>query len=215
MAIKSNKKVDFEFEYESPTGTAYAISLRFFHTDEYGPTIALLDDEGEPAVSFPVTMFSEVSEFLVEQGILQGKKTLPMPNRLPNITNTMTKATETQARKPLPKPRVVNTRPNSQAVVNPLKVGNRKSPVEAVEVDLEDDSPAEQPFLPEDLVKKEAKRMEDISNGIEGMIPAQSLSSSADQVELSQEEVQDIMAAREKALRKAQTAGASIRRAEK
>ena len=53
MAIKSNKKIDFEYEHEC-NGNTYSISLRLFESPEYGPCIGLLDENGDVATSLPV-----------------------------------------------------------------------------------------------------------------------------------------------------------------
>lgn len=196
MAIKSNKKIDFEYEFESPNGSSYSISLRFFHTEEYGATIAVLDEEGEPAINFPVTMFSEVSAFLVEQGILEGSKKLSVPQvpiKLPKTTTIPSKPSLS-----LPKPKLV-----SPKISSVTKTTNR----DVVEVNLEDDNGEDLLDVPDDMkdmLLKEKSRLENIQSGIEGQVAVHSLSNSAgEQVSLSEDEMQRLMQERQSSVNRA------------
>jgi len=206
MAIKSNKSIDFEYEFEMPNGALTSFSLRFYYTEEYGPTLAVLDEEGEPAINFPVTMFSEVTDFLQEQGIIEGKKI----HSLPQVPTKLSKPNI--AGKPLlPKPKLVTSRPAQ--TVNPLKVGNKK--FNAVELDIDSDEPDEQPYVPEDLIAKEKNRLAEISAAVEGSVPSDALSTSAEQASaLSDEELAEILAQRQQAVKKVDKAGKVLRRKE-
>ncbi len=113
MAIKANKSVDFEFEHELEDGSSISIPLRFSSTseEEYGPVVSVLDSEtSEPIVSFPVSMFFEVPEFLQAQGIWPPKSTLkptttvPLMPRAPQTSRASSKNT-------LPLPRVISSSP--------------------------------------------------------------------------------------------------------
>jgi len=206
MAIKSNKKIDFEYEFES-NDHPYSITLRFHSSEEYGPTITVLSEEGEPAISFPAGMFSEVSDFLVEQGIIEGRRSLPAPaapQRLPKTTAAPV------SRTPLPRPNIAVAKPK----VNPLKVGNKQIK-NVVEVDLEEDSGEDFEDAPEDmqdLLKQEQERIQGIQDSIEGAIPMQTLSNTANQVQLTEEEAQSILSERQKALSKAKPQEKVIRK---
>lgn len=105
MAIKSNKKIDFEYEYESPSGAFYSISLRFYHSEEYGPTIAFLDSEGDSVMDLPAGIFPEVTEYLVSQGIVEGSARKPLA--LPQMPTKQTRPTI--LRPALPKPKIIST----------------------------------------------------------------------------------------------------------
>ena len=206
MAIKSNKKIDFEYEFES-NDHPYSITLRFHGSEEYGPTITVLSEEGDPVISFPAGMFSEVSDFLIEQGIIEGKRVLtttPVPQRL-------TKTTAAQSfRSPLPKPNIAV----AKSKVNPLSIGNKQIK-NVVEVNLEEDNGADFEDAPEslqDLLKQEQERIQGIQDGVEGTVPIQALSNSANQVELTEEETQAILSERQKALLKAKPQEKVIRK---
>lgn len=207
MAIKSNKKIDFEYEFES-NDHPYSITLRFHNSEEYGPTITVLTDEGDPAISFPAGMFSEVSDFLVEQGIIEGRRSLPAPappQRLPKTTTA-----QTPLRTPLPRPNIAVAKPK----INPLKVGNKQIR-NVVELDLEEDSGSDFEDAPEDmqdLLQQEQARIQGIQEGLEGAVPTHSLSNSANQVQLTDEEAQAILSERQKALSKAKPQEKVIRK---
>ena len=117
MAIKSNKKIDFEYEHEND-GNTYAIPLRLYQDPVYGTAIGLLDDNGEVAVSFPVAMFSEITEFLIEQGVIENKKAIiSQPIKLPK----QVKPTASSKQPSLPKPRLVSSKANSVTVKSEIK----------------------------------------------------------------------------------------------
>jgi len=208
MAIKSNRKIDFEYEFESPSGS-YSILLRFHHTEEYGPTIGVLGEDNEPAINFPVTMFSEVSDYLTEQGILEGRKTTPIqqaPYKLPRTSDVPSKTPFT-----LPRPKLIAGKPS---LVNPLKIGN-KSVREVVDLNLDNDNGEDFLDVPSDMmedIRKEKERLEGIHASVAGLTPTQSLSNSADQVELSEDEVAQMMKERQNASLKAKNSAKSIRR---
>jgi len=207
MAIKSNKKIDFEYEFES-NDNPYSIVLRFHNSEEYGPTITVLSDDGEPAISFPAGMFSEVSDFLIEQGIIEGKRTVvapAVPQKLPKATGQL------PARSSLPRPTIAVAKPK----INPLRIGNKQisNPIE-LNID-DDDSGVEFEDAPEDmkdLLKQEQERIQDIQENIEGAVPAQTLSNSAKQLQFTEEEAQSIIAERQKALLKTKPAERVIRK---
>lgn len=210
MAIKSNKKIDFEYEFASQSGeSSYSILLRFYSTEEYGPTIAVLDDDGEPSINFPVSMFSEVSDFLIEQGILENRKNISSPQ----VSNKLPRSTTSSSNRPLlPKPKLVSSKSH---FVNPLKVGNKQ--VDAVEVDLEDEDDDDLLDAPDDMkesLQKEKDRLEGIQSAIEGTVPVHSLSMNAEQKELTEEEMQRIMEERQNARNKAKPAQKTVRRKE-
>lgn len=206
MAIKSNKKIDFEYEFES-NDHPYSITLRFHNSEEYGPTITVLTDEGEPAISFPAGMFSEVSDFLVEQGIIEGRRSLPAPapQRFPKTTTA-----QTSLRTPLPRPNIAVAKPK----INPLKVGNKQIR-NVVELDLEEDSGSDFEDAPEnmqDLLQQEQARIQGIQEDLEGTVPTHSLSNLANQVQFTDEETQAILSERQKAISKAKPQEKVIRK---
>lgn len=211
MAIKSNRKIDFEYEFESPSGS-YSILLRFYHTEEYGPTIGVLGDDGESAINFPVTMFSEVAEYLTDQGILEGKRTLPTPQvpyKLPKTSTASTASTKPSLA--LPKPKFLSGRPS---LVNPLKVGGN-TVRDVVEVNLEDDNGEDLLDAPDDMreaLRKEKERLDGIHAAVSGSTPAQSLSNSAEQINLSEEEINQMIKERNNAKNKSRVESKSIRR---
>lgn len=65
MPIKENKRNhDFEWEFE-PNGTKQVpvtVPLRYHYTEEYGPTISMLDEYNNVGYSFPADMFIDVCE---------------------------------------------------------------------------------------------------------------------------------------------------------
>lgn len=188
MAIKSNKKIDFEYEHES-NDQKYVISLRLHESAEYGPSIGLLDENGEVAANFPVAMFPEITEFLVTQGVIEGRKSSPQLPRLPLAKP----APSVGSSKPsLPKPRVVSSKPS----VNPLRpttvAGHEVVPVD---IEGEGDETAEEATLRQ------------IREAMDGSNPAMSLSVDAEQSPtLSEEENNAIMAERTAAAAKAKSA---------
>jgi len=205
MAIKSKKKIDFEYEFESQN-VSYTISLRFYHTDDYGPTIAVLDDSGEPVMNLPVAIFPEVSDFLTEQGIIESKKTLAIPSIPARLQKPLPSLSKPNT---IPKQRLIATR----TVINPLKIGN-KNIENAVPVDLESEE-EDQIDAPDDMkaaLIAEKNRLEGIQSAIEDSVPAQSLSSTANQESLSDEEIEQMLNDRKKASTKQKSTESSIRR---
>jgi hypothetical protein len=87
MAIRSNSKsIDFTFDFETPNGASLSYPLRFHHTEDFGPSLSVLDENKEIAITFPATMFSEVYEFLIEQDIIEtkvSKLSVPQPKSKP------------------------------------------------------------------------------------------------------------------------------------
>jgi hypothetical protein len=206
MAIKSNKKIDFEYEHEND-GDTYAIALRLHNSTEYGASIGVLDENGEVAINFPVSMFPEITDFLVDQGIIEGKKSITTPPvKMPKIN----KPVATTKPVTLPKPRLTSQR----QTVNPLMTSASKGR-EVISVNLEDDTGDEYADLPEEIREKlarESDRIQNIQSAVEGSSPAMSLSESATQLELSEEEAANILQEREAAAKRAQNSIKKIRK---
>jgi hypothetical protein len=208
MAIKSNKKIDFEFEHEND-GDTYAINLRLHNSSEYGASIGVLDENGDVAINFPVSMFVEVTEFLIDQGVIEGKKTLvapAMPVKIPKINKAPVAAKQTT----LPKPRIVS----QKTAINPFAVTSANHS-NSIPVDLEEDNGDDYEELPQEIRKQianESERLKYIQEAVEGSSPTMSLSDSASQLDLSDDEVANIMQEREMAAKKAQTTVKKIRK---
>lgn len=202
MAIKSNKKIDFEYEHEND-GEIYSISLRLHNSSEYGASIGILDENGDVAINFPVHMFSEVTDFLIDQGVLEGKKLianapvkLPKPNR-PSLNNQPKTVS-------LPKPKIVSSKNN----VNPLKPQSTISDNrgrDVIPLDLEQDDGDAYTDLPIEIqqqLRNENARIQDLSSAVDGIEPTMSLHSKVLQADLTDDELQNIMVERQAALQK-------------
>ena len=164
--------------------------MRLFESQEYGPCIGLLDENGEVATSLPVAMFPEVTEFLVTQGVIEGRR----PSTSPSLPKPVAKLSAPVARPSLPKPRLVQ----SKQSVNPLKPSR-----EVVIVDLENDTGGTEE---EDTIRQ-------IQEAVEGSSPATSLVTKAEQSPvISDEEARLILEERQNAMKKAQTAAKRIRK---
>lgn len=77
MPIKENKRNhDFEWEFEPKESkqTAVSVPLRYHYTEEYGPTISMLDENNNVGYSFPADMFIDVSEEIQRIENFQVKK---------------------------------------------------------------------------------------------------------------------------------------------
>lgn len=198
MAIKSNKKIDFEYEFESGE-SVFSIWLRLYEAADVGMSIGVLDEEGEIAISFPISMFSEVTDFLVSQGVIETKKSLssalPVQKTIPSKQGI------------LPKPRIVSSKPSfkSKPIVKPTVV------------DLENDNQDDLSEYPEevrDRILEEQERLNSIHNAVEGSVPAMSLSSNAEQQDLPEEEAKNILQERQSAMQKAKNSIKKIKRKE-
>ena len=204
MAIKSNKKIDFEYEHEND-GNTYAIPLRLYQDAIYGTAIGLLDDNGDVAVAFPVAMFSEISEFLVEQGVIENKKVpIAQPVKLPKLNKSTT------SNKPisLPKPRLVSNKIKDAVV----KTADASSPIK---VDLEQDTLddfSEYPAEIQQQLRQEQERVANLHTAVDGLSPTLSLSENVNQLNLSEEEVESIMQEREAAMKRAKNSERKIRK---
>jgi hypothetical protein len=193
VAIKSNKKIDFEYECKS-SDELISFSLRFYQTPEYGPTIAVLNAEGESAIDFPVNMFKEVCEFLIEQGILEGSKkeesvslpTIPRPNAgKPSM--------------PLPKPKIIS---NKKPVVQSDSFKR-----DVIPLDLETDTGEDDLDIPEDMKEAILAEKAKMQESIDSATPVHSLSNrpQIEQPAFSEDEIRNMIAEREKASKKAST----------
>lgn len=206
MAIKSNKKIDFEYEHEND-GDTYSIALRLHNSAEYGASIGVLDENGDVAINFPVAMFPEITDFLIDQGIIEGKKvSVTPPVKTPKITKPVS------ASKPvtLPKPRIVS----QKQTINPFNMASNNSR-NPIPVDLEDNTEDEFSDLPVEIrnqILSEGDRIKNIQAAIEGAEPAMSLSENATQLELSEDEVASIMQEREMAAKRSQGAIKKVRK---
>ena len=204
MAIKSNKKIDFEYEHEND-GNTYAIPLRLYQDAIYGTAIGLLDDNGDVAVAFPVAMFSEITEFLVEQGVVENKKVpIAQPVKLPKLNKSTT------SNKPisLPKPRLVSNKIKDAVV----KTADASSPIK---VDLEQDTLddfSEYPAEIQQQLRQEQERVANLHTAVDGLSPTLSLSENVNQLNLSEEEVESIMQEREAAMKRAKNSERKIRK---
>jgi len=207
MAIKSNKKIDFEYEHEND-GDTYSIALRLHNSSEYGASIGVLDDNGEVAINFPVSMFPEITDFLIDQGIIEGKKiAITPPVKMPKITKTLPSAKPVS----LPKPRVIS----QKQTVNPFNMASSKNGRDVIPVDLEDTSDDEYSDLPEEIrsqLADENDRIKTIQSAVEGASPAMMLSENATQLDLSEDEVASIMQEREAAAKRAQSSIKKVRK---
>jgi len=196
MAIKSNKKIDFEYEYVNGEAV-FSIWLRLYESADCGMSIGVLDENGEIAISFPIGMFAEVTDFLIAQGVLEGRRTV-------SATLPVQK-TVTQKPSSLPKPRLVSSRPISKP-----KTSNGPTIV-----DLEQDGGDDLSEYPEEVreqIRQEQARLNDIQNAIDGATPTMSLSAAAEQTELPEEEAKNILQERQAALKRAQGAAKKIRK---
>jgi len=196
MAIKSNKKIDFEYEYVNGDAV-FSIWLRLYESADCGMSIGVLDENGEIAISFPIGMFAEVTDFLIAQGVLEGRRTVS--------ASLPVQKTVTQKPSSLPKPRLVSSRPISKPKIS-------SGPTI---VDLEQDGGDDLSEYPEEVreqIRQEQARLKDIQSAIDGATPTMSLSAAAEQTELSEEEAKNILQERQAALKRAQGAAKKIRK---
>ncbi len=196
MAIKSNKKIDFEYEYVNGDAV-FSIWLRLYESADCGMSIGVLDENGEIAISFPIGMFAEVTDFLIAQGVLEGRRTVS--------ASLPVQKTVTQKPSSLPKPRLVSSRPISKPKIS-------SGPTI---VDLEQDGGDDLSEYPEEVreqIRQEQARLNDIQNAIDGATPTMSLSAAAEQTELPEEEAKNILQERQAALKRAQGAAKKIRK---
>lgn len=196
MAIKSNKKIDFEYEYVNGDAV-FSIWLRLYESADCGMSIGVLDENGEIAISFPIGMFAEVTDFLIAQGVLEGRRTVS--------ASLPVQKTVTQKPSSLPKPRLVSSRPISKSKIS-------SGPTI---VDLEQDGGDDLSEYPEEVreqIRQEQARLNDIQSAIDGATPTMSLSAAAEQTELSEEEAKNILQERQAALKRAQGAAKKIRK---
>lgn len=204
MAIKSNKKIDFEYEHEND-GNTYAIPLRLYQDAIYGTAIGLLDDNGDVAVAFPVAMFSEITEFLVEQGVIENKKVpIAQPVKLPKLN----KSTTSNKAISLPKPRLVSNKIKGAVV----ETADATSPIK---VDLEQDTLddfSEYPAEIQQQLRQEQERVANLHTAVDGLSPTLSLSENVNQLNLSEDEVQSIIQEREAAMKRAKNSERKIRK---
>jgi hypothetical protein len=56
MAIKSNKKIDFEYEYVNGDAV-FSIWLRLYESADCGMSIGVLDENGENSITINVFVF--------------------------------------------------------------------------------------------------------------------------------------------------------------
>ena len=196
MAIKSNKKIDFEYEYVNGDAV-FSIWLRLYESADCGMSIGVLDENGEIAISFPIGMFAEVTDFLIAQGVLEGRRTVS--------ASLPVQKTVTQKPSSLPKPRLVSSRPISKPKIS-------SGPTIG---DLEQDGGDDLSEYPEEVreqIRQEQARLNDIQSAIDGATPTMSLSAAAEQTELSEEEAKNILQERQAALKRAQGAAKKIRK---
>jgi hypothetical protein len=67
--------VDFAYDWENPKdGSTETYQMKFLH-NEFGPVIHIFQGPYEP-VELPASMFLEVAEFLVRQGVMKGMTSL-------------------------------------------------------------------------------------------------------------------------------------------
>lgn len=223
MAIKSNKKIDFEYEHEHNQNT-YSFNLRFYQTEEYGYSVAILDENGDVAFNLPLSMFHEVSEFLADQGFYSGEKTTNVVPRVAHtpkqkLTNYNVPQEKLQTQKiQLPKPKIVSTKSNNvennlkaSSQVNTFKESSKNEMLQnAVPVDLENEEGDELSDLPESVIERirmeqeeEKKRAENIASAVDYAQPVMSLSSAANQqLNLNEDEMNRILEERNSALNK-------------
>lgn len=196
MAIKSNKKIDFEYEYGSGD-SLFSVWLRLYEAPDCGMSIGILDENGDIAISFPVSMFSEITEFLISQGIIEGKA--PSQSFLPTQKTVQKKTIS------LPKPRLVSS--------SPLY---KKAPMRPTKVDLEQDDADEFSDYPEEIREqliREQERLNNIQSALEGATPTMSLSSPSEQEEeLPEEEAKNMLEERKAALNRSKAVAKKIKR---
>jgi hypothetical protein len=197
MAIKSNKKIDFEYEYVNGDAV-FSIWLRLYESADCGMSIGVLDENGEIAISFPVGMFAEITDFLIAQGVLEGKRTVS--------ASLPVQKTVAQKSSSLPRPRLVSSRP----IFKPKNITNGPTIVNLEQDDGDDLS--EYPEAVREQIRQEQARLNDIQNAIDGATPAMSLSAAADQTELTEEEARNILQERQIALKKAQDVTKKIKK---
>lgn len=63
---EQNKHHDFEWEFEKQNSeqTDFVMPLRYHQTDEFGPTVSIMNEDNEIMLSMPAPMFTEVAEEL-------------------------------------------------------------------------------------------------------------------------------------------------------
>lgn len=197
MAIKSNKKIDFEYEYVNGDAV-FSIWLRLYESADCGMSIGVLDENGEIAISFPVGMFAEITDFLINQGVLEGRRTVS--------ASLPVQKTVTQKPSSLPKPRLVSSRPISKP-----KTATNGPTIVDLEQDGGDDL-SEYPEAVREQIRQEQARLNDIQSAIDGATPTMSLSAAAEQTELPEEEAKNILQERQAALKRAQGAAKKIKK---
>lgn len=123
--------IEFGYEYETPGGDVITYQMKFMHS-EAGPTVQISNAHYEPIV-LPAAMFTEVAEFLVNQGVLKGVKP-PVIGRSESSGVAGGLGLPTIARRP--GATVAATRPAPVTPVEPVEAMSQPEPEEI--------SPAEQ-----------------------------------------------------------------------
>jgi hypothetical protein len=200
MAIKPNKKIDFEYEYVSGD-SVLSIWLRLYESSDCGMSIGVLDENGEIAISFPVNMFAEITDFLISQGVIENRRTIS--SSLPVQKTVVQKSSS------LPKPKLVSSRPISKP-----KVTNNTPVVVDLEQDENEDDLSEYPESIRDQIRQEQDRISEIQKAVDNATPIMALSSTVEQTDIPEEEAENILKERQAALRRAQSSPKKIKKRE-
>jgi hypothetical protein len=143
-------------------------------------------------------MFAEITEFLIAQGVLEGRRTVS--------ASLPVQKTVSQKPSSLPKPRLVSSRPISKP-----KTSSSGPTIVDLEQDGGDDL-SEYPEAVREQIRQEQARLHEIQNAIDGATPTVSLSAAAEQTDLPEEEAKNILQERQAALKRAQTSAKKIKK---
>jgi hypothetical protein len=148
--------MDFNYEWEAPDGEITLFPMKFLHT-EFGPRIMIFDGELEP-IDLPASMFTEVAEFLIRQGVLKGSM---QAFAVPTISNKPLLAVPSIARKPRveapPAPPVISRSTRTAATTEPVtSLSPRPDPDEIEETEPQ---AVAKPVSAEDMSTTEAERL--------------------------------------------------------
>lgn len=190
MPIKKNNRFhDFEWEFEPKESNQEEISfsLRYHETDDYGPTVSMLNEDNTVGFSFPAEFFQDIAVEVNRVDRVNGTKTenpvaTPMPQKptgtvnFPVITNStngpMFKTGSQQAEEPVAVTAVELPNIEDMEEIEQPEGGFVSFSANKTEVETEviSEAPSELPALsnkeimeergtsPEDWMKQRAKR---------------------------------------------------------
>ena len=154
----ANSKVTMDFTYNNDRSTYF---IRFHSTEQHGLTISISTD-GVEYLDLPADMFVEVSEFLIEKGVIPGKQAQKPTSAGPKTVNS-----KPQQPAKLPLPSVVNAVNDiKQEAVNAYTASTQEATAE-VESDGEGfqsfNSPQEESELKPPEVTKASKTAKEVA----------------------------------------------------